>query len=81
MGQGEEKAHERALQRLEAAFSEIKDPLDFIHTQEQSLNAKVSGRLLHKVPDPKSCLGLGVCHRRIILLFFFPFLMLDILVA
>jgi hypothetical protein len=50
VGHGEEKAHEGALQRIHAAFSEIKDPLDFIRTQEQSLSAKLSGRLLHKVP-------------------------------
>jgi hypothetical protein len=32
-------------------YLNFKDPLDFIRTQEQSLSAKVSGRLLHKVPD------------------------------
>lgn len=50
VGCSEEMANEKGLQRLEDAFNQIKDPLDFLRTQEQSLGLKVSGRLLHKVP-------------------------------
>ena len=51
-GLGEQKVHERGLRRLEDAFNEIKDPLKVLRTQAESLGSvKVSGRLLHKVPD------------------------------
>jgi len=51
-GLSEEEAHKRGLRRLENAFNEIKDPLNVLRAQEESLGSvKVSGRLLHKVPD------------------------------
>jgi hypothetical protein len=50
----EEEARESGLQRLEDAFDEIEDPLKVLRTQKERLGpVKVSGRLLHKVPDSK----------------------------
>jgi hypothetical protein len=52
---GEERAHERDLRRLQVAFNETRDdPLDFLRTQEESLDSIISGRLLHKVPDSET---------------------------
>src|SRR6202034_3256099 len=51
-GLSEEQAQERGLQRLQDAFEAVKDPLMVLRTQEEHLGSeKVSGRLLHKVPD------------------------------
>src|SRR5437016_8082001 len=55
LGFGEEMAHQSGLERLEAAFHEIKNPLKVLRAQEKSLGSvKVSGRLLHKVPDSET---------------------------
>jgi hypothetical protein len=50
-GLSDQEAHDEGLRRLEDAFNEIKDPLMVLRAQEESLGVKVSGRLLHKVPD------------------------------
>jgi hypothetical protein len=51
---GWKKAHEEGLRRLQNAFDEIMNPLSVLRSQEESLKSiKVSGRLLHKVPDPE----------------------------
>jgi hypothetical protein len=54
LGLGEERALESGLQRLEDAFNEIKDPLNVLRAQGESLGIKVSGRLLHKAPDSET---------------------------
>jgi hypothetical protein len=47
-----EQAHKAGLERLEGAFKGVKHPLDVLRTQEENWDSvKVSGRLLHKVPD------------------------------
>jgi hypothetical protein len=52
LGYPQKKAHEKGLRRLRDAFNAIKDPLNVLRAQEESLGSvKVSGRLLHKVPD------------------------------
>jgi hypothetical protein len=54
-GHSEEEAQESGLQRLEDAFEAApQDPLNILRTQEENWGSvKVSGRLLHKVPDLK----------------------------
>ena len=55
LGLGEKEAHEKGLQRLEYALTEIGNPLSVLRAQKESLNSvKVSGRLLHKVPDSET---------------------------
>ena len=51
-GGDENEAHTSGLRRLEDAFNEIKDPLNVLRAQEEGSDfVKVSGRLLHKVPN------------------------------
>jgi hypothetical protein len=56
IGDSEEEAHKNGLRQLQAAFNYInyiKDPSSILHAQQESLTSvEVSGRLLHKVPDP-----------------------------
>jgi hypothetical protein len=54
-GLSEKQAREKGIQRLRDAFKRVKDPLHVLRAQEESLGfVKVSGRLLHKVPDPET---------------------------
>src|SRR5579871_6419679 len=51
-GADEKEAYKKGLQRLEDAFDGIKDPIKVLRAQVENLDSiKVSGRLLHKVPD------------------------------
>ena len=51
-GHSKEQAQKSGLQRLEDAFEVVQDPFDVLRTQEENWGSvKVSGRLLHKVPD------------------------------
>jgi hypothetical protein len=49
-GLGEVRAHRRGVLRVERAFMAIKDPLKVLSLG----SVKISGRLLHKVPEPKT---------------------------
>ena len=50
-----DEARKRGLQRLEDAFNAIRNPLNVLRAQRESLGVqKVSGRLLHKMPDPET---------------------------
>jgi len=52
LGFDEEQAHEAGLRRLQDAFKEVKNPLNVLRAQEKSSGSvKVSGHLLHRVPD------------------------------
>jgi hypothetical protein len=53
-GSSKKRARKKGLRRLRMAFEEIEDPLKVLRSQEESSNSvTVSGRLLHKVPDPE----------------------------
>jgi hypothetical protein len=48
----EEYARESGVRRLQAALNAVNDPLDVLRVQEESM--KVSGWLLHQVPDSET---------------------------